>query len=465
MTNPERVAKHAFWPVILNPRRVLSLKADENGNRRRSEKRRPIVFAAHSDSHVYAYYAFDIGKRLEAIYEREGGDHVLAYRRFDPPQCNVHFAKSAFDEVAQAPPRDFIAMDVEGFFDSLDHEVLKSAWCRLLGEERLPADHYAVFRACTHDAAVTVPMLRDLLGGEIRRRRGKGNEPICTPEQFRKLVKPALRPRHELVWETKKKDRPALTSNGPVGIPQGLPISAVLANLYMLETDQNIAQRIAGIGGSYRRYSDDLLVIVPSRRGSEAEDIVIEELEKVRLTANKDKFDRCRFRMHGTKLASFSIDKKGEETGVSPASYLGLSFDGTEIRVRPSTVSRFMIKARRAVRSAEISARKNGETKLKRRKLYARLTTLGYGTAYGRTASLGEPPPGAPRLGFFKYLSLVYRVTASEAIRKQREQLKNEVFRLINQTDARLRMSAGSPTAPHSTAQPQPRDTSRRAAT
>ena len=47
-----------------------------------------------------------------------------------------------------------------------------------------------------------------------------------------------------------------------VGIPQGLPISAVLANLYLLDFDKNILDKVVkGKGGFYRRYSDDIIII------------------------------------------------------------------------------------------------------------------------------------------------------------------------------------------------------------
>jgi retron-type reverse transcriptase len=45
------------------------------------------------------------------------------------------------------------------------------------------------------------------------------------------------------------------------GIPQGTPISAVLANIYMLEFDKVIHNWLSARGGVYRRYSDDMLFI------------------------------------------------------------------------------------------------------------------------------------------------------------------------------------------------------------
>lgn len=446
VTNPDRVSRHAFWPVILNPQKAISIKS-ENGRRVWQTKIRPIVYAAHSDAHIYSYYAKSLGDILEDRYAKYGGEHVLAYRRFIPKRCNVHFAFEAFSEIAKNEACDVIAIDVEGFFDALDHTHLKRAWAGLLGTSQLPSDHYAVFKACTRDSAIAVPKLRDLFGGEVKRRAGTAGRAICTPKEFRSLVKPHLRSRHELVWAVKRKPAPAYLNGQPAGIPQGLPISAVLANLYMYEIDQSIQQGIRKLEGTYRRYSDDILLIVPKRRGMEAESVVKAELSKIQLQVNSAKTVRCRFLRQEGSLRSFSVDQNFIVQGPSSASYLGLTFDGRDMRVRDSTIARFMIKANRAIDRARIAATARGESLLKKRQLYARLTSLGYGKAYG-DAIYGQSgqflPKGAPRLGFFKYLQLAAEVANSDAIRTQIRQIENQVFREIDRAEKRLKKQSAA---------------------
>ncbi|MBK1887912.1 reverse transcriptase domain-containing protein [Marinobacter sp. DY40_1A1] len=446
VTNPTRVSRHAFWPVILNPQKLLSIK-NENGRRVWKAKIRPIVFAAHSDAHIYAYYAKCMGRLLEDRYSKCGGEYVLAYRRFVPPRCNVHFALEAFEEIKAQDSCDVVAIDVEGFFDALDHEHLKAAWADLLGEDKLPDDHYAVFRACTRGAAVTVPVLRDLFGGEVRRRAGKVGQAICEPKDFRALVKPHLRSRHNLVWEVKKKPAPAYLKGKPAGIPQGLPISAVLANLYMYDADLAIQESIRSLGGTYRRYSDDILLVVPKGCGAAAESAVQTELGKVKLQVNPGKTVRCRFlRTTEGALRSLALDPHFKEQNLSPISYLGFTFDGRDLRVRDSTIARFMIKAKRAIERARIAAFENSDRQLKKRQLYARLTSLGYGAAYGNGVYVQADnilPKGAPRLGFFKYLKLADRITDSEAVRTQIRQLESQVFREIDQAEKSVKKRRG----------------------
>jgi hypothetical protein len=447
VTNPDRVSRHAFWPVILNPKKSISIKSDKNSRRVWQTKIRPIVFAAHSDAHIYAYYAKSLGDLLEDRYAKLGGEHVLAYRKFSPTRCNVHFAYEAFTEIAEHENCDVIAIDVEGFFDALDHKHLKAAWAGLLGTSQLPSDHYAVFKSCTRDTAISVPKLRDLFGGEVKRRAGMAGRAICTPKEFRSLVKPHLRSRHELVWAVKRKPAPAYLKGQPAGIPQGLPISAVLANLYMYDADQSIQQEISKLGGSYRRYSDDILLVVPKGQGAEAELLVRNELSKVQLQVNDEKTVRRRFLREKGSLRSFSVDLIFAVQNPSSASYLGFTFDGQQMRVRDSTIARFIIKANRAIDRARMAAVVRGETQLKKRQLYARLTSLGYGTAYGDAVcdqSNHFLPKGAPRLGFFKYLQLAAKVTNSDAIRTQIRQIENQVFREIDQAEKRLKKQPAS---------------------
>jgi RNA-directed DNA polymerase len=438
VTSPDRVARHGFWPVILNPRRVVSLKANEDGRRVRAEKRRPIVYAAHSDAHIYAYYAHQLGQRLEDAYAQEGGDCVLAYRRFLPAKCNVHFALAAFEELSSQAPRDLVAMDVEGFFDALKHDRLKMEWQCLLDVDRLPPDHFAVFKACTRDYAIALPELRDALGGEIRRRAGRDGGAICSPLTFRECVAPRLQARYELVNKTKKKSP---RESGSVGIPQGLPISAVLANVYMRGTDKAIADAMSSLGGSYRRYSDDLLLVVPAGLAAQAERIVNERLQEVGLTVNDKKTERRRVRRSGESILSLALNVDGNELGARPASYLGMSFDGALVRVRSSTITKFLVKARRAITRAKLAALDVGERRIRRRQLYARLTSIGYGQAYGEWTPGAGRPAGAPRIGFFRYLRLAERVTGSEAVSKQKRQVEQQIFRWLNEADAELQSS------------------------
>lgn len=435
--DPERVAAHAFWPLIVNAQKTVSRRGSP-GNRCWVTKKRPIAYAAHADSHIFSYYAFKLNSLLEKIYAQEKAvdQSVLAYRKHQPPRCNIHFAKEAFDEIKDRESCDVVALDIDGFFDNLDPVILKRAWIELLGTNTLPPDHFSVFRAVTRSYGITLSELRDVFGGEVPRRAG---QVICSPQDFRQFVTPKLQPLSTLVQQIKGTNTSAPAARK--GIPQGLPISAVLANLYMLQADKSVVEFLQKIGGSYRRYSDDILLIVPKGKGALAEGTMASFLQKIGLAISCKKTKRYAVRKASCgALQVCSTDDKWAKQHSEPVSYLGLTFNGDQIRIRDSTIANFMFKATKGVKRAYIAAKKNHQVKLKKRLLYARYTSLGYGKAYGREVYIADVlPKGAPRLGFFKYLQLAERVTGSDAIRKQSVQIENQVFRLIAKTDKKLR--------------------------
>lgn len=440
VTNKNRVASHAFWPLIINPKKSVSKKLSSNGRRIWSSKKRPIVYAAHVDSHIFSYYAEQIYNLLEDCYLKEPivGQSVLAYRKVGG-KCNIHFASEAFSEIKKRGNCDVVALDIRGFFDSLNHTMLKSAWQSLLNKKRLPKDHFSVFKAVTKSYGITLPMLRDIFEGEVARKRGKTSQSVCSPQDFRNQVAPKLEPLSLIVNNIKGNNNTSV--NSPKGIPQGLPISAVLANLYMLETDKKMVKVLKALNGSYRRYSDDILLIVPKGQGSSAEQILRDFLKKTDLEISEEKTERYIVQTDAGKQTSCSVDTSWSRATASAeaVSYLGLTFDSKEISLRPSTISNFWFKAVRGIERAVIAAKKSGDNKLKKRLLYARYTSLEYGSAYGKKLYIkGVLPKGAPRLGFFRYLNLAIKVTGSKAIKKQKLQIENRVYKLIASSESQV---------------------------
>lgn len=447
VSNPKRVAQHAFWPLIVSPLKSFSRKRVGTGGRREVRvKYRPIAYAAHSDSHIYAYYAKKLSFYLEKQYEKHlpCSEAVLAYRSFLPKKSNIDFAFEVFEYIRDKEECEVIAIDVKGFFDSLDPLLLKKAWQQLLGVTRLPEDHYAIFKACTRSHGISIPALRRIFKKKMRRRRGVSGAVVCSPSVFRSQVVPELEPVQNLVSTIKGES----ISSSLKGIPQGLPISAVLANLYMFEADRVLAKYMQCLGGRYQRYSDDILLVVPVGKGRDAEKALTKKLDQLQLKVQPTKTQRL--------LVSHNL-KSGLEVRCassyqkSVVSYLGFDFCGSFVSVRGSTISRFMIKAVRAIKRAEIAALKN-KTPIKKRQLYAKLTTLGYGRAYGR-AVYKAPfilPKGAPRLGFFKYMARASKTMSSERVDLQIRQLESRVHRLIHEAESRVNLKlALSPSTAH----------------
>ena len=121
-----------------------------------------------------------------------------------------------------------------------------------MGWTSLPPDHYAVFKNVTRFSWVDRDELTQQLGVAWR---GKGA--ICSPEEFRLNVRDARLIRRS-AEQAEYRDKV-----GPLrGIPQGSPISAVLANIYLDGFDKEVHAAVERLEGIYRRYADDLCWLV-----------------------------------------------------------------------------------------------------------------------------------------------------------------------------------------------------------
>jgi RNA-directed DNA polymerase len=73
----------------------------------------------------------------------------MAFRQMPGGGTNIDFAGQVFRHIDHHRPCVALAFDLEKFFDTLDHEILKQKWTALLDVPRLPDDHFAVFRSLT----------------------------------------------------------------------------------------------------------------------------------------------------------------------------------------------------------------------------------------------------------------------------------------------------------------------------
>ena len=60
-----------------------------------------------------------------------------------------------------------LAYDISGFFDNLDHAILKQNWSVVLGGGPLPKDHYHVYRSLTKYSYIDRNVLFKNLGISI----------------------------------------------------------------------------------------------------------------------------------------------------------------------------------------------------------------------------------------------------------------------------------------------------------
>ena len=411
--NRDKIAVHGFAPFI---HKVISTnryrkeydndgKLINNGKRTdRSTKNRDIYYANNLDSNIYAYYSHILNAKYEDILEdRNLTKVVTAYRKTPrkikpslsqkpPKKNNIYFADEVFKYIKSNVDFDnvivAIAFDIKNFFPSLNHTVLKNQWCEVLDKDQLPKDHYNVFKNITQFSYVEEKHLFNLFQDDILIRKNKGkatNKSIkrienlynknaiayCKMQDIHTIRKKGL------IRPSKRIDR-ILTD----GICQGSAISATLANIYMLGFDKTICDEISKIGGLYRRYSDDMVVICPVEYKTHILQLFENKIKEIKLEIHKKKtqvfyFSFCNGKIvckqeFNGRITQNSINRNFE--------YLGFSFDGEYVRLKTSPLANYYRKMKKGVRrSGFYSSKINNDTRgeIFRKRLYKRYSYIG----------------------------------------------------------------------------------------
>lgn len=357
VSDPVRVARHKFFPFILYNDEWQPFRSEENVQK----KSRPIRYAARRDAYIFTYYRRILSEFYEAkLVEQNIQQCPIAYRKIQKEsgggKCNIDFAKDAFDEIDRLGNCVVIALDIKGFFENLDHERIKRVWCDLLETDRLPQDHYTVFKNVTQYHFVDKEEVYRQLGfideTEVNgHTRDSYTIPyksmpakLCSPQVFREKVCGGDPNFPSIIQSNIDEDGNLLNR----GVPQGAPISDLIANFYMLDFDREMNTYAIERGGRYMRYSDDILLILPGDKSEalSAESFAKEVITKYgeNLEINTEKTCIGRFRKSFSNLDYQHLKGPQGKTGLE---YLGFRFDGQHVYLRDSTISRLYSKATR----------------------------------------------------------------------------------------------------------------------
>lgn len=354
-TNPVRVSRHAFYPLLLFKEEWWPFR--RGPKEQREKKSRKIRYAARGDAYIFSYYRHLLSEHYERqLRDRGISDNVIAYRRIpvrtgsQGGKCNIHFAAEAFDAITRIGSCCAVTLDISKYFESIDHARLKRVWCDLLELDHLPNDHWAVFKAITRYSEVDRDLAYERLGFAQRRRDGgftylksKGDIPprLCTPFDFRTKIGG-----DNTLIKRNKDDH---------GIPQGAPLSDLLANAYLLEFDTAMARYARQREGLYLRYSDDILLVLPGdgRTGAGARAFAANRIKAAgtQLVIKRSKASTVVFRADTGKVSHKCVFGRG----LNGLEYLGFRFDGEQVFFRDSTLGHLNRKIVRAVR-AEVRA-------------------------------------------------------------------------------------------------------------
>ncbi len=373
--NPEYVTHHPFRPLLHFEQKWR--RPPKNG-KKREPKIRPIRYACRKDAYIYKYYRTILSNLYEAKLHEKGLENcVLAYRKIpvtvgkNTNKNNIYFAKDAFDCIDRLGKCCAIAVDISDFFGSLEDKNVKRIWNRILGTEKLPNDHKAVFKSIVNyryvhmdDALVALGYSEyDSVSKKLRYKINPKKIPIqlCSPNDFRKkIVDSGL---------VKKREK-------PYGIPQGTPISDLLANMYLLDFDIYMNNYAHKRGGYYFRYSDDILLILPGdgRAACGAEKTISRIIKKsgehLKIKPSKTEIV-CYTGQPTGKQRCYSLvvvenAKLRKRCSVNEGlSYLGFRYDGSNAFIKNSTLSNLRRKVIKAcINAAYVHVRGHREKNL-----------------------------------------------------------------------------------------------------
>ena len=373
-------------------------------------KIRPISFASHFDTYIYGFYAFALNKAYQDyIHDNGFQEVVLAYRNDLDGKCNIQFAKETFDLVkpfyTDHGECSVIALDIKGYFDHIDHTILKELWCKVIREDDLPLDQYKIFRSLTKYSYVNYSSFLKHFNINLKklekeqRKKHKGEKRI--PKGYQSLFdlipddvngesfndKMELLRKRKLISINRNRDR-SLSKNG---IPQGSAMSALLSNIYLADFDKEVFEKGQKEGFVYRRYCDDLLVICKPEKVNDLKKYLMDLINRAyRLTIQDKKTDVIDFKpsING-QIRSYRREYDVASEAFNPLpnddkyfknlQYLGFEFNGKNIYIRPGSLSRYFRKLKaRIVKSVSMAYSKNSKSDtIFKNQIYSRYSHLG----------------------------------------------------------------------------------------
>jgi len=457
ITNIDKIAKHPFLPFIgysIKERRIS--KIDKTKPRDQQEsiiKSRPIRYAAHFDSMIFSYYATILYDLYEKKLSNLGlDDVVLAYRKSEymhKTANNITFAREVFDIIKSRNNNCLaLAFDIKSFYDYIDHKNLKQQWAALVSGDdacdTLPPDHFNIYKTLTKYNFVDINVIKMYLQcphciptaktcANCPLRRGyklpqKLFNNMSDFHKFRQWYK-----EHQKNCNKEKTSKRTFDFNpgaqdkdAPYGIPQGSPLSALLANIYMLPFDKSMNEFCKNHGAVYRRYSDDILIICDKSSKEEIYQYIMKAINENGkhllihpITDNKRSKSKC-------------YDFTSEKIIEDPLQYLGFTFDGNDIKVRGSSMAKYLRKSKRGIRSMRLATQnkikqlveKGYDPKKFKLTLYRR-------TLYNNYTNLGKR-------NFWSYVNRAFSDMADITLKKQMRKHFERVKKIIDSEDVEL---------------------------
>ncbi|MCU4897728.1 reverse transcriptase domain-containing protein [Bacillus cereus] len=358
LQNPFYIAAHSFYPFIHYKKISYKFK---NGTLS-SPKERDIFYSGHMDGYIYKHYGEILNHKYNNTCIGKGIDHVsLVYRNNKMGKSNIHFAAEVINFISEQQQAFIFVSDFSSYFDSLDHAILKEKLIEVLEEQdKLSKDWWNVFKHITrYNWVEKEEVISDLERTKEKIARDKkSRERYYTPAEFREFRK-----------------RVNIKSNDTgVGIPQGTAISAVLANVYAIDLDQKLNQYASKYGGIYRRYSDDIIMVLPMT--SDGQDSSNNHVSFIKSVVESNKVSMGDSKTSVLYYANNNIYEDYQRQRESKMDYLGFSFDGMTVKIREKSLFKYYHRTYKKINSINWASVKK-EKKVGRKKLYLLYSHLG----------------------------------------------------------------------------------------
>lgn len=331
----QEIYNHRYLPFI---RVDIIYPKYSKRNKKVRNKIRKITLPAHHDALIYQYFGYELSKRYELYVENTPIDKISVAYRLDKHISNITVAKEVIDFITSQEKCWIIKGDFKHFFDNLNHKVLKNQVQQLLGD--------------TYDQAY-IRMLKSIMNYRFITKKTLEKQLTHADVDFpySRMGNKAYTNNLKQLGNLLRQGIINLSSKNRIGIPQGTAVSAVLANIYMIQFDHLLAETMSKYNGIYRRYSDDFIIVVPQK------DITYEDIKilKNEIINKSNEINKLEIEHEKTQLLFYSKDTRSiykYDDGrykKSLFSYLGFSFDGVSVSLRSNSLYRFIYRSKRTI--------------------------------------------------------------------------------------------------------------------
>jgi len=321
----KNITNHSFLPFIKRISRKTRFKHRTNKLPVRTLKLRPIMYASHLDSHVYSYFNYCLSLEYEKkLKECELSNVVLAYRSIKIPEssegkCNIHFASEVFNYISNRGMCVVITQDIKGFFDEISHKFLFQGIKELYEGGWIDSSLVKVLHSLTAFKYINYDDFRK--------------------NHLKQLIESKKEiPIYKLIKQYVHKNKSSK------GIPQGSPLSGLLANIYMLSFDMEIRREFPAV--FYRRYSDDLIFICDEELKDNLLASIEEKISHRDLSIQPTKTFIAKFGYANSMLKCVQVsDGNGVKNNRDYIDFLGFEYNGQTTHFRKNTYQKLLKKS------------------------------------------------------------------------------------------------------------------------